>query len=427
MAQKIVRKQIGERVFFSKIEDEKFETSKISINLITPMKKETATANALISNLFSNGCVRFPTQTALNRKLSMMYGSIVESSVRKIGDSQLLSLVGISIDDSFALNGEKLLFELSTLLCEILLNPPFKKGMFDKKNVKIEKENLKDTILAEINDKRSYAATQSVKLSIPNDPISFSNFGYVNDLKNLTPKTLTERYHSLLKESAVEIVCVGKNFNNEIENLFIETFSKIKREGDHTFSSTFVKPLSEIQNFNETKAVEQTKLVVLYNLTKPINEDSFPALSVMSTLYGGSAYSKLFMNVREKMGLCYYASAGCDKRKGVIIADCGVEKENLEKAKDEIINQFKDIQNGVFSDEELENAKKTLVNSCKSVGDSPNSVESWYLTGFLTGRNVTPEQESENIMNVSRENVVEMANLFNLRATYTLSGGADDE
>lgn len=427
MSEKVLRKQIGERIFFSTVQDEKFKLSKISINLIAPLKRETATANALVSNLFSNGCSRFPTQTALNRKLGMMYGCILESDIKKSGDSQIISLNGVCIDDSFTINGEKLLLELSALLCEVLLDPPFENSLFSEKNVSLEKEVLKDTILSEINDKRYYAVNQAIKKICPDDPFSISNYGYVEDLDTLTPKKVTERYRELISESAIEIVCAGKSFDTQIEDLFKNAFSKITRKGNYTYTANAVKLSQITQEFVETMDVEQSKLVLGFKSTSPITPQLYPAASVMTTLYGGSAYSKLFMNVREKMSLCYYASSSLDKRKNILIADSAVEHAHIEKAKNAIIEQLDDIKNNVFTNDELENAKKTLITACNSVIDSPGGLESWYLTGFVTNRNLSPKEEAQNIKNVTRQDVVKVANLFKLDTVYVLTGGGEDE
>jgi predicted Zn-dependent peptidase len=182
-----------------------------------------------------------------------------------------------------------------------------------------------------------------------------------------------------------------------------------------------------VQEFTEAMDIEQTKLVLGFKSQTKITNNLFAAASVMGTLYGGSAYSKLFTNVREKMGLCYYAASAMDKRKNILIADCGIEKSDILKAKNAIIKELDDIKNNLFTNDELENAKKTLVTSCNSVVDTPNGLESWYLTGFITGREVSPKEEAELIKNVTREDVVKIANYFTLDTVYVLTGGGEDE
>lgn len=47
----------------------------------------------------------------------------------------------------------------------------------------------------------------------------------------------------------------------------------------------------------------------------------------MTDVFGGGPYSRLFMNVREKLSLCYYCSARLIRGKGIIVIQSGIEKK----------------------------------------------------------------------------------------------------
>lgn len=414
--------KIADRIFLTKIEDEKFKLSKFSINIITPLKEETATENALISYLMKNGCTKYPNQTALNRYLGLLYGAVLESDVRKNGDNQIISLMAGAISDSYCIDNEPVASKLAQLLCDVLLNPP----AFTEENVNLEKEMLKDAILSNINDKRSYAIDKAVKIACENEPFGICSLGQIEKLDKITPETLLKSRENLLKTSAIEIVLCGNHFDEEITQIFKKAFSTVSREGDFV-PKTLHSPSSQLKNENEKMDVTQTKLViVLKSKTDVSNEDS-TALSVMNTLYGGGAYSKLFTNVREKMSLCYYCASISDRLKGIIVADCGTQHTDLEKAKNAIIKEFENIKNGIFTDEELSNTKKSLVTSCKAVTDSVNGVMSWHLSNKMTGKNTTPQEEIAAIENVTREDVVKMSNNFEVNVIYSLTGGGEDD
>ncbi len=418
--------QIADRINFTKIEDEKLKLSKISVNLITPLKSETACENALLSYLFKNGCTRYPNQTSLNRYLGLMYGAILESDVRKNGDNQIITLNLSTISDSYAINGEELTKTLSHLLCEVLLDPPFVNGTFSIDSVNLEKEMLKDAILSNINDKRSYAIEKAVKISCQNEPFGVSSLGEVCDLEKITPITLKKRWQSLLSESAIEIIACGASFDDEITETFKNAFSSIPRVGNFTPKTTHSTPFP-IKTVTEKMDVTQTKLVLVFKSKTEIPEPLSTALSVMNTLYGGGAYSKLFTNVREKMSLCYYCSSISDRLKGIVVADSGTNPTDFANAKDAMIKEFNDIKNGIFTDEELSNTKKSLITSCKAVTDSVGGLESWYFSQQITGRNKTPEDEIKTLESITREDVIEIANFFDLSLIYSLTGGGEDD
>ena len=54
-----------------------------------------------------------------------------------------------------------------------------------------------------------------------------------------------------------------------------------------------------------------------------------PPLLLGNTLFGGTSNSKLFLNVREKLSLCYYASSAYHRQKGLITVSSGIEFAEL--------------------------------------------------------------------------------------------------
>lgn len=73
---------------------------------------------------------------------------------------------------------------------------------------------------------------------------------------------------------------------------------------------------------------------------------------MMNGVYGGSLTSKLFMNVREKMSLCYYASSGTERFKGVMVVSSGVDMDKYETARKEIMAQLEACRRGEITAEE---------------------------------------------------------------------------
>ena len=69
-------------------------------------------------------------------------------------------------------------------------------------------------------------------------------------------------------------------------------------------------------------------------------------IRVMTALYGGTPFSRLFNNVREKLSLCYYCAARYDGATGLMMVDCGIESENKQKAQDEILAQLEAMKIG---------------------------------------------------------------------------------
>jgi predicted Zn-dependent peptidase len=169
--------------------------------------------------------------------------------------------------------------------------------------------------------------------------------------------------------------------------------------------------------------VAQAKLAIFFvndNLGGTRDEKVKLAAELMATIYGGSPISKLFVNVREKMSLCYYCSAGIDKTVGSLCADAGVEESNIIKAKGAILSEFDAMKEGRFSDRDVINAKQILRDDLKSISDSPKSLGTWYLDKTLDMTHISPEQQIELLDEISKEDMIRQAKNFELTTIYTL-------
>ena len=146
------------------------------------------------------------------------------------------------------------------------------------------------------------------------------------------------------------------------------------------------------------------------------------ALLVGNTLFGGSSNSKLFLNVREKLSLCYYASSTYHRQKGLITVSSGIEFENYQKSCDEIMAQLAAVQKGNLEDWELEAAKSTLLNAYASMGDSQGKLENFYLGQAATGWDESPEELAEKVREIVPERIFEAMGTVKLDTVYFLRG-----
>lgn len=413
---------IADGVQFNSIIDKRFKTNKISINFITELKKETATSNAIIPFLLKKGYSGCSDYTLFNRQLEELYGAYVASYVQKVGDYQIISLSITSIDDKFALDGDEITSKTASILCEMAFNPILENDLFCAKDVEIEKTALIDTIEAEINEKRIYAINNLVKLMCSNEPFGIPKYGYVDQVSSLTPKSIKSAYDNLIKHSRVEIMFTGSGNDASAIDVFKQKVNGVTREYQTLKPITTHEILEQPAEQVENMTVSQSKMVLGFGNGLEPSNSLITASKLMVALYGGTPSSKLFVNVREKLSLCYYCAARYDRFKGIMMVDCGVESQNIEKAKDEILVQLNAIKNGEITDEEISNASLSLINALKSVYDSDSSIESWYLGQILSGTNVSPLQEVAKVNVVTKQNIIDAANKCTLDAVYVLTG-----
>ncbi|MCD7811424.1 MAG: insulinase family protein [Ruminococcus sp.] len=400
---------------FSSVTDEKFKTNFLIIRFITEMSGRAA-ENAMGISVLSDSSSRYKTIAALNEKLSSLYGASLSSTVAKRGDLQILGISSSWISNRYALDGEDITGEMLDIVCGCLFEPNAADGKFCEDVFKITKKDLLDKIDAEINNKRGYAVSRAYETAFRGEPAENPRSGTREAAERVTPESAYRAYTELLEKAQVEIFYIAPEENPHVESRLREEFAKLRRCGQECrFNAP--SPLKSVpERASEEFDVRQSKMVLTFKTAT----DDRCALKLLSMIYGETPVSKLFMNVREKMSLCYYCASRTIFAKGALMVDCGVEKENIEKAEAEILRQLDEIKNGSFTDEEIESALLSLENAASSVGDTPSSYVSWYFERFCEGNIITPQQLMDEYKAVTRERIVEAAKSLALDSVYLM-------
>ena len=194
MSYPLVRECIAPGVYFSAITDKKFKHNRMSVNLIAKLDRQKVTGRAVVPFILRQGSKNCPDFTQLNKRLCDLYGASLGAGVDKFGEYQIIALGMIGVDSRFTLQGEDMVRACAGLLAEILLQPNITDGKFDKKNTELEKQNLLDTIQAEINDKRTYAWIRCRDVMCQGEGCAIKKYGYKEDAEKITPESAAAAY-----------------------------------------------------------------------------------------------------------------------------------------------------------------------------------------------------------------------------------------
>ena len=181
----------------------------------------------------------------------------------------------------------------------------------------------------------------------------------------------------------------------------------------------------------EGQPVQQGKLSLGFRTGLTEADGGRAVMLMLNDIYGSGPVSKLFMNVREKLGLCYYCSSAMDLIKGTMMVNCGIDPAKKEIAQAEILHQLDEIRQMHITDAEFDAAKKSLRSAIRQVYDEPSSMEMWWLGRMLSGRDTSPEDEIDRIEGVTKADVASAAQKIQLDTVYFMNGTggevADDE
>jgi len=414
-----VRLEIAPEVNLDYVRSDKFKTGTLSVQLITPINEKTASFGALLPSVLRRGTMSHPDMRSLSTALDLLYGSSIGCTVRKKGENQCIGFAASFIDEEFVPGGEKLLEPMCDLLGELLLDPVTRNGRFLNDYVESEKQNLIDAIRGIINDKRDYADLRLLQEMCRGERYGVDKFGSIARVEKITNQTLFRYYQELLSTAHLELFYCGSAECHRVEEALLTAFSSLTR-GPQTEPEPprrFAAP-SQPRLVTEEMDVTQGKLSMGFRC----DTDDEPAMILANLMFGGSSNSKLFLNVREKLSLCYYASSLYHRQKGLITVSSGIEFQNYQRAYDEIMAQLEAVQEGELEDWELEGARSTLLNSYATVGDSQGKLENFYLGQAATGQHETPADLARAIQDMTAERICRAMSTVKLDTVYFLKG-----
>ena len=415
----MTRTKLADGVYLTYLPARKFKTSLLSAQFVTPIRQETAAAYALLPAVLRRGTVTYPDMGSLSARLDKLYGARIDYTVRKKGENQCVGFVASLIDDSFAPGGEKLLEPVADLLGELICDPATERGRFGPAYFESEKTNLIDAIRSLINDKRDYADSRLLREMCAGEPYGIPRLGDEKSAEKLQLQKLHAQYGQLIAASQLELFYSGNASWDRVAHALLSAFSTLPRDNIKYAAAAQNHPArEEVRTVTESLDVTQGKLGMGFSC----GSSDTAALLMGNTLFGGSSNSKLFLNVREKLSLCYYASSLYHRQKGMITVSSGIEFGNYQKAYDEILAQLAAVQNGQLEDWELEGARSTLLNAYASMGDSQGKLENFYLGQAATGQSETPEALAAQVRGVTPERIFEAMKTVKLDTVYFLRG-----
>lgn len=417
-----VRTELMPGVWLTAIQTRKFKSSFWSVQLLTPLRRETAALTALLPRVLARGTAHCPDQEQLGAALDQLYGGVIEPYVFKRGEIQSAGFLATFLDDALTLDGSPIARPAAELLGDLLLRPATKNGRLRADYVDSERNNLVSDIRSQCNDKRYYALQRLIQEMCREEPYGVDRLGDEVSAKAIRIARLDKHYRNLLATSRIELYYCGSAPADRIRRAWTEALLGLPRwELDELPEPQVLRHPQAVRQVTETMDVTQAKLALGFRTQIPPESGESPALLVFNALYGGSPTSKLFQNVREKKSLCYYASSSLDRNKGLMTVQSGVDGDQAEEAKAEILVQLEAIREGDFRLGELESARRSVLHQLRATLDSQGSLEHFYSAQLPGRQPVSPEELAGLVEEVTAQDVVMAANRVELDTVYLLT------
>ncbi|WP_407893328.1 EF-P 5-aminopentanol modification-associated protein YfmF [Lacticaseibacillus sp. N501-2] len=413
-----MRAKLAKGVGLTVIPTTQFKTTRIAIHFLAPLNHADVAARTLLTSVLETASQDHPTQSQLSAYLEGLFGASFGIGVGKEGRLHRVSATMNLLSDQLAQSD--LLAQGMAFLKQVLLRPLMVKGRFDEPIFAREKHNLTQYLESLEEDRQTQASLGLQALYFQSDPSQATpSFGTPAGLAQVSAKHLVSVYHQMLASDRIEIVVLGNVEASQVQTL-AEAFDFAPRAIDDDALDSDL-PLHDLATQTVTAPVIQAKLNLGYHVDTDYFGPKAYAAIVANELFGGSALSKLFTNVREKASLAYYASSSFDQARHMVTVQTGIDAEQRDVVLALIGDQLKQVQQGDFTDEQLQTMKDGLIANRETAYDAPRFLARiGLLESLWPSQPHTLQAYLDGVQAVTRKQVMQAAKGFALQAVYCL-------
>ncbi len=311
------------------------------------------------------------------------------------------------------------------IVSDIYLNSTFPEAEIEKeKGVIIEEINMYEDM------PNRHVQDLVMKLLYGDQPAGWNIAGEKKNILNMKRKDFVD-YKSAhyLPESTV-LVVAGNVVPKDVEKKVANIFNSIPRgkKGEKILVKERQKAPQVLVKFKET---DQTHFVMAFRSHDIFHKDN-PALSVLGGVLGGGMSSRLFVKLREEMGVGYYVRAYNDAYTdhGFFQISAGVDNKRIDEVLNAVLEECKKIVAEKVEEEELERVKEFIIGNMKLSLESSDDIANFFGNQeLLRGEVKTIEEKTARLRRVTVADLQRVAkNIFhNSKLNLALIGPFKDE
>jgi len=402
------------------IKTDKFKPIKLKINFKRKINKEEIVYRNMLVNLLMESTKNYPNARLIEIESENLYNVGFSSRSTNSGNYHIISFELTFLNEKYTeigMNEKSLQFFL-----DFIFNPNVKDKQFNEKAFNLSKSILYDDIISFNDSPARYSNLKLLEVMVPDTPLSYNQFGDLDDLEKVTPRSLYDYYEDVLKKDLIDIFVIGDIDKNQIKSLIKENFNinTLKKENISHFLEN-KKFKSRFHKIKETKELEQSSLLLGYKIEPMTKKEKLYTSYIYSYILGGGPDSKLFKNIREKNSLCYSINAGINAISDLMVIKAGINAYDSDKAIKLIKEQVKKMQKGEFDNSDIEKAKITYLASLKGLEDHSSSIMNIYISKEYLDYDLLNDRKKE-IMKITKEDVINLAKKIHPDTIFILEG-----
>ena len=411
---------------------QRFKAGLLTVSVALPIQRDRVWLTSLLLAVLRRGTQKYPTLEAINRRLDYLYGTDLSIRNTYRGDCQVIGFAAEYPEAVYLPGGEDLTRDILDVMCQILFCPQTdENGLLLSRYVESEKQLQCDAIRALKNNPRAYANEHALAVLYADEPCGAPIYGTEEEIMAVTPETLTAHWRELIDTLSMDCFYVGSADVDTLKSTLSDAILPYLgiKNGQYPLPMppVVVRRADAVKRVEESLEVGQGQLIFGFRTGCSVRDDGYFACMIFNEMLGASPISKLFVNVREKLSLCYFCSSAYHAHKGTLTIRCGLLPRNRKKAEKAILAQVAALAAGDFDDEELNGAKKAVINTYRQAEDSPSSLEGFYFGRAVSGEGSDLDTCRARFETIGRDDVIAIAKQVTLDTVYFLNALKEEE
>lgn len=291
--------------------------------------------------------------------------------------------------------------------------------LFNSKFDEVEMDRERKVIIEEIHmyedNPMMFVEELMEQLLYDGNTLGWRISGTREDMEKMTRRDVMEHHDLHYRPSKMIVVMAGNLPKNTIA-LLERKFGSVKEP-----KKALPKPFPQFKlddkkfnapklkfNFKETEQIQLSIGLPAYSLEDP----RLPALQLLGVILGGGMSSRLFVEVRERRGLCYFVRAGTNTYQdiGAFVIQSGLTRGRIEEAIKVIMSEMAKVKNKGVTEEELNRAKENIKGKTLLALEGSDEQADFYGKQELFKKKVlSPEEKLARFFAVKRADIQKVA------------------
>ncbi len=407
------------------IPTDRFKTILTRVCLRDKIVKEEITLRNFLANFLTYSTDTYRTKRSLVLKAQDLYAANVYTKVYRAGNYNMMSFYLSILSEKYT---EKGMLEKSVeLLSDIIFHPNFEDEDAFNEAFHFLYNATETGILGLKEDPTLYSTVRMLENLGEDQPYSFHEHGYLEDLEKIDRKALMDYYQQVMNHSLVDIYVIGNFDVQEMAEIIkkymqFDTFKRPK-ESQIIYHEKLPK---KAKVFTEATDGAQSKLSIGCKIDKLSEFERNYVLTIYNFLLGSGSESKFFRIIREKHSLAYYIYSSLNKLDHLMLIRAGISKENFKETIQLVKKLMKQMEQGLFSDEDIDLAKSNYVTFLKEIEDNESAIIETFLAKDLLNLGDIEERKKE-VQKVTKEDIISLAKKVKIDTIFLLEGDGEDE